>query len=123
MGWFAHPIFSAEGNYPLIMKEAIGNINKQEGRAFSRLPEFSPYWVKMIKGSADFLGLNYYTSLFVEATDEPYGIYPSYDRDQMLKFNPDPNWQRAKTEWLYFVPSGIRDALKYENTNDLNTFN
>lgn len=56
-GWFAHPIFSAEGNYPAIMRADIANNSIHEGRPRSRLPIFSQEWIDKIRGSSDFLGL------------------------------------------------------------------
>lgn len=47
------------GDYPISMRSLVG----------SRLPKFSKHEVKLVKGSFDFLGLNYYTSNY--ATDAP----------------------------------------------------
>lgn len=41
IGWFAHPIFSAEGGYPKVMIDVIGERSKTEGRLNSRLPKMS----------------------------------------------------------------------------------
>lgn len=94
------------------MIKTIAKNSIQENRVWSRLPEFDEKWIKTIRGSADFLGFNYYSSRLIEATDEPEGKNPSYYHDQMLKRSVDPSWKRAKSEWLYSVPSGIRDALR-----------
>lgn len=48
-GWFAHPIYSRNGDYPPILRKRIDENSKLEGYPFSRLPVFSSYWVKYIK--------------------------------------------------------------------------
>lgn len=113
LGWFAAPIFSSTGNYPAIMIEEIANNSLSEGRSSSRLPTFSKTWIDMIRGSADFLGLNYYTSRMVEKMDEPKGPSPSYLRDRKLIETTKPNWKHAVTDYLYSVPQGIGDILRY----------
>lgn len=113
LGWFAAPIFSRDGDYPDVMVERVASNSKREGRHYSRLPTFSKRWVKMIRGSADFLGLNYYSSRFVEELDEPVGPHPSYVRDRNLKELTKPEWKRAASEWLYSVPQGLGDILRY----------
>lgn len=57
IGWFSHPIFSSEGNYPAVMISKVANNSMQEGRAWSRLPTFTKEWIDKIRGSADFLGI------------------------------------------------------------------
>lgn len=112
LGWFTHPIFSSEGGYPNIMVSQIKGNSLREGRGWSRLPELSPQWRKMIKGSADFLGLNYYTSRLVEARDKAEGANPSWERDTMLKFSISPDWKPSHSAWLYSVPQGVGDILR-----------
>jgi len=50
LGWFAHPIFSADGDYPAVMKEYIARHSAEEGYPESRLPVFGQQWVDYIKG-------------------------------------------------------------------------
>ncbi|KAL0284686.1 UNVERIFIED_CONTAM: Beta-glucosidase 13 [Sesamum calycinum] len=56
-GWFLHPL--VYGEYPEIMQFLVG----------SRLPKFTEEQIEMLKGSFDFLGLNYYTGNY--AADVP----------------------------------------------------
>lgn len=53
LGWFASPIF--KGDYPPVMRERAGD----------RLPTFTDEQKEDLKGSADFLGLNTYSSSMV----------------------------------------------------------
>lgn len=62
LGWFAHPIFSTLGGYPQVMRTTIDANSAAEGRPLSRLPTFTAAEVEFIRGTADFLGLNYYYS-------------------------------------------------------------
>lgn len=112
LGWFANPIFSHEGGYPAVMREQIDSSSVREGRKHSRLPTFSSYWIEHIRGSADFLGLNYYTSRYVELLKEPSGVNPSYDRDLMLNQTVKPEWKLANVFFLYSVPAGLGDLLR-----------
>lgn len=49
-GIFAHPIFSAEGDYPQIVRERVDYNSKREGRSISRLPTFTKDEVQKLKG-------------------------------------------------------------------------
>ncbi|CAN1263544.1 Beta-glucosidase 24 [Linum perenne] len=59
IGWFMEPLVT--GKYPASMKALVGN----------RLPKFSKKESKMLKGSFDFVGLNYYTSMYVTSGSPP----------------------------------------------------
>lgn len=114
LGWLAHPIFSSNGDYPAIMIEQIAANSMQEKRSWSRLPVFSEKWIDIIRGSADFLALNYYTSFVVTRMSEnSEAKNPSHYRDKGFKRSVKPEWKRGKSGWLYSVPSGLGDILKY----------
>ncbi|CAG2067348.1 unnamed protein product, partial [Timema podura] len=49
LGIYAHPIYSAEGDYPAIIKEQVMNLSLAEGRTRSRLPELGEEWVNYIR--------------------------------------------------------------------------
>lgn len=84
----------------------------REGRGWSRLRPFRPMWSKIIKGSADFLGLNYYTSRYVETETKQHNEIPSFEHDANLKYTIDKKWRRAKSSWLYCVPQGLQGLLE-----------
>ncbi|XP_044014824.1 myrosinase 1-like isoform X2 [Aphidius gifuensis] len=76
-GWFAHPVFSNKGDYPSIMRKRIDENSKLQGYPKSRLPVFSSEWIKYIRGTYDYLGLNHYSSNMVDSVekDEQTGWY------------------------------------------------
>ena len=94
------------------MITTIASNSIREGRSWSRLPSFTDKWIETIRGSADFLGLNYYTSRYAEVNQEPAGPQPSYERDTNLKFTIKPEWKASASKWLYSVPKGIGDILR-----------
>ncbi|XP_010501958.1 PREDICTED: myrosinase 4-like [Camelina sativa] len=57
VGWFMDPL--VYGKYPKIMREMVGD----------RLPEFTHHESALVKGSLDFLGMNYYLTRYT--TDGP----------------------------------------------------
>jgi len=50
LGIYAHPIFTAEGDYPAVMRERIDRNSAAEGYTTSRLPKLSPEEVEYIRG-------------------------------------------------------------------------
>ena len=67
------------------------------------LPEFTPGQIEMNKDSADFFGLNHYTSTIMKWNTE---------RDFNLEDVHCENWQLAGSEWLKKVPYGFGDLLR-----------
>ncbi|RVW93563.1 beta-glucosidase 12 [Vitis vinifera] len=107
-GWFMEPLNS--GAYPTDMVNYIKN----------RLPEFSKVESLMVKGSYDFIGINYYSARY--ATDVPCKsenmssytdacVYLTYER------NGVPIGPKAASDWLYVYPEGIGDILLYTKEN------
>jgi len=62
------------GDYPSSMRSIVG----------SRLPKFSKYQAKLVKGSFDFIGLNYYTSYYATNAPELSELKPSYNTDALV---------------------------------------
>ncbi|KAL5998503.1 hypothetical protein ACLOJK_009446 [Asimina triloba] len=54
LGWILHPLVF--GNYPASMRRIVG----------SRLPSFTEDQIKKVKGSFDFVGLNHYTTFYIQ---------------------------------------------------------
>lgn len=105
LGWFADPIFL--GDYPESMRAGVG----------SRLPAFTPEEIEMVKGSADFFGLNHYTTLYaaqssgIDLRDHPYDN-GGFSSDQQVELSSDPNWPKTEMGWN-IVPQGLTQLLHW----------
>ncbi|CAH1131159.1 unnamed protein product [Ceutorhynchus assimilis] len=112
-GWFAHPINF--GDYPDIMKQRIAYRSKLEGFNKSRLPSFTEKEKEILRGTADFMCVNIYTSSMVSAIPEPEIIPLSPTRDLDIGTNayqPD-DWEATITDWFKVVPWGARKLLNW----------
>lgn len=106
MGWFAHPIFSAEGDYPQIMKDRIGNISAKQGFKKSRLPSFTEGEVQRIKSTADFFGLNTYSARLVTKNNEENATSydaPSNAVDSGVIVTINTAWPSSEVIWLQVI--------------------
>lgn len=65
-----HP--TAYGDYPDTMKKSVGD----------RLPSFTPEQSKKLIGSCDYVGINYYSSLFVKSIKHVDPTQPTWRTDQ-----------------------------------------
>ncbi|XP_063777761.1 cytosolic beta-glucosidase-like [Pseudophryne corroboree] len=109
--WYAKPIF-IDGDYPTLMKTEISRKSQEEGLTTSRLPEFTNEEKSMIKGTADFFCLNYYTTRKVRALVTTLSK-PSFNSDMGAEGIKDPKWPESGVEWLVVVPWGIRKLMAH----------
>ncbi|KAG9456713.1 hypothetical protein H6P81_001221 [Aristolochia fimbriata] len=104
-GWFMDPLL--HGYYPHTMRNLAGD----------RLPKFNQRESQMLRGSFDFIGLNYYTTYYASEAGVSNTIYKSYSTDSHVNTsgvrNGVPIGPQAATGWLYVYPPGIRDLLMY----------
>lgn len=104
-GWFMDPL--TYGDYPHSMKSLVGN----------RLPKFSKEQSMIVKGSFDFLGLNYYTANYASYLPYSNNLTISYYTDSRANLstarNGIPIGPMAASNWLYVYPRGIHDILLY----------
>ncbi|CAI0450262.1 unnamed protein product [Linum tenue] len=106
LGWFQDPL--ATGDYPPSMRAIVGE----------RLPKFSKEESEMLRGSFDFVGLNYYTSYYISDAPPPSNSTPkSATTDSQTSFSPEKNGvdigPKAGVFWQYIYPKGIRDVVLY----------
>jgi len=96
LGWFCEPIFGGNGDYPPEMRQLYG----------SRLPQFTAEQKALLKGSADFFGLNHYGTGWASNSDEP-GSDTSYSTSD------EDGFPRAQSTWLYGAGWGLRKLLSW----------
>ncbi|XP_044013858.1 myrosinase 1-like [Aphidius gifuensis] len=117
-GWLSNPIFSKEGDYPDIMKQRIKENSYLEGLSTSRLPELSKSMIKLIKGTSDYFGLNYYTSRMTTNVKKTQS--EKWFDDSGVDMTINNKWKTDAATWLPIVPEGLGDMLriiknKYKN--------
>ncbi|CAG0915976.1 unnamed protein product [Notodromas monacha] len=112
LGWFAH-VFAVNGDYPQAMIDQIAEKSSQQGFLASRLPIFTEEEKARNLGSADFFGLNHYTSTIAQYEKSDINVVDYfYDRD--IANSVDPTWYHAEgVGWLYMVPYGLRALLNW----------
>ncbi|KAF5305140.1 hypothetical protein FQA39_LY09402 [Lamprigera yunnana] len=117
VGRFLHPILSESGDYPNILKDVINDRSEKEGFIHSRLPKFTKNEVQKIIGTADFIGINHYTTFLTRNREyQPIGD-PSQENDcSTLKFQ-EASWPGSAVPLFKTVPWGIRKALKWFEAN------
>ncbi|XP_027340261.1 vicianin hydrolase-like [Abrus precatorius] len=107
-GWFAHPI--TYGDYPQSMRSLVGY----------RLPKFTKAQSENLKGSYDFLGVNYYTTYFAENA-APTSTNKTYQTDMQATLSPVRNGLAIGTptalNWLFVYPKGIHQLMTYVKDN------
>lgn len=110
LGWFAHPIF-VNGDYSAVLKDQIKNKNNLCGKELARLPVFTEVEMKRIQGTADFFGLNHYTTRLIS---EVLGSCdPGLNNVGNFKVDVDPTWPNTSSDHIHSVPWGLRRLLKY----------
>lgn len=106
-GWYMDPIVF--GDYPSSMKEWLGN----------RLPKFTAAQKEALKGSHDFIGVNYYTTYYAKSAAPAYanGLGATYETDSRANVtgfrNGKPIGPQAFTDILFVYPPGILDLMLY----------
>ncbi|XP_059896686.1 lactase/phlorizin hydrolase-like isoform X2 [Gadus macrocephalus] len=111
LGWFAHPIF-VDGDYPALLKAQI----EQKRKACplsepARLPVFTADESWRINGTADFFGLNHYTSRLINNSVGGCTCGPNGVGD--FQAHVDPSWSSTASDWIYSAPMGLRRLLNF----------
>ncbi|XP_014494246.1 cyanogenic beta-glucosidase [Vigna radiata var. radiata] len=104
-GWFMDPL--TYGDYPKSMRSLVR----------TRLPKFTAEQARLLIGSFDFIGLNYYSTTYSSDAPQLSNDNPSYLTDSLVTaaFERDgkPIGIKIASDWLYVYPRGIRDLVLY----------
>ncbi|KFK43731.1 hypothetical protein AALP_AA1G165100 [Arabis alpina] len=103
-GWFMDPL--TKGDYPLIMKQILKE----------RLPQFTAKEASLVKGSYDFIGVNYYMTQFarnIPHVDPNRFNVMTDSRAELSYVNEDGPISPCPFGDVYYRPRGILDVLEY----------
>ncbi|WZZ55987.1 hypothetical protein YC2023_056094 [Brassica napus] len=103
--YFMEPLVT--GKYPIDM------VNNVKG---GRLPTFTAQQSKMLKGSYDFIGINYYSSTYakdVPCSTEQVTMFSDPCASVTGEREGVPIGPKAASDWLLIYPKGIRDLVLY----------
>ncbi|KAM3607487.1 uncharacterized protein V6R79_008599 [Siganus canaliculatus] len=121
LGWFAHPIF-VDGDYSATLKTQIENKKTECATSVPAvLPQFTSEESQRIRGTADFFGLNHYTSRLVNSSNGACTSGPEGVGD--FQAQPDPTWPATASPWISSVPWGLRRLLNNISTEYMNITN
>ncbi|CAG9857451.1 unnamed protein product [Phyllotreta striolata] len=110
-GLYANPIVF--GDFPDVVKERVARRSAAQGFPRSRLPVFTEEEQRLVKGTFDFLGLNYYSTLMIrrDPNADPHG--KGYDGDNEVFTYFDDSWPMPAKKNMRVVPWGMRKCLKW----------
>ncbi|XP_046748535.1 myrosinase 1-like [Diprion similis] len=109
-GWISHAIFV--GDYPQLMKSKVAEVSRNEGLSESRLPKFSPEWIRYINGTADFFGLNHYSSYLVSFPTTTIQNDSFMLDDSGVSIRSDPRWEAGSLKRFRIIPEGFGWLLR-----------
>uniref|UniRef100_A0A6N2KZQ7 Beta-glucosidase n=1 Tax=Salix viminalis TaxID=40686 RepID=A0A6N2KZQ7_SALVM len=102
---FVNPL--TYGDYPEVMKAIVGH----------RLPKFTKEQSALVKGSIDFLGVNYYTTNYATNNPAPNKVNFSYSGDSQTILSTSKGGHPIGTptalNWLFVYPKGMYDLMLY----------
>ncbi|KAG2314075.1 hypothetical protein Bca52824_017197 [Brassica carinata] len=110
VGWFLDPL--VYGEYPMIMRLLVGD----------RLPKFTPQESDLVKGSLDFLGLNYYVTQYATDAPPPLPTQPNALTDARVTLGYYRNGvpigvQASIAPSFVYYPPGFRQILNHIKDN------
>ncbi|KAJ8982300.1 hypothetical protein NQ317_001160 [Molorchus minor] len=101
-----------EGDYPELIKTVVAQNSEEEGLSKSRLPDFTDEEKAMMKGSYDFVALNYYTSYQCTPGGDWSSKISSFYRDIKVDCSQPDDWEPG-SGWLRYTPWGMQKILNY----------
>ncbi|KAG2262155.1 hypothetical protein Bca52824_069234 [Brassica carinata] len=105
VGWFLDPL--VYGEYPMIMRLLVGD----------RLPKFTPQESDLVKGSLDFLGLNYYVTQYATDAPPPLPTQPNALTDARVTLGCVLSFFLLQAPSFVYYPPGFRQILNHIKDN------
>ncbi|KAM4113388.1 hypothetical protein ACJW30_05G217100 [Castanea mollissima] len=100
IGWYADPL--VYGDYPDVMKKKLG----------SRLPVFTNFESNLVKGSFDFLGLNYYAMMYIKDDSSKLNMeVRDFNADMAIELTAIQN--DLSVNKFSIEPWGLQELLEY----------
>lgn len=117
LGLFAHPVY-INGDFSPTLKHQVLVHCEAVGEE-TRLPLITEKEKKIIKGTHDFFGLNFYRSQLVKDNCTLNGSQTpqSFDTDKDTVELMDPSWPGTDASWLKMTSFGMRRILKWIKEN------
>ncbi|XP_052743410.1 myrosinase 1 isoform X3 [Bicyclus anynana] len=115
-GRYSYPIFSKQGGWPPSIEKLMLQYSLGQGYRYSRLPPFTKDEIEFVKGTADFYGMNHYTTSMIRPAkpgDAPgiWDVTGSPELNATLVF--PPNSRFGVSPILPVYPEGIREQLSW----------
>lgn len=106
------------------MRANIDRKSAAEGRTFSRLPTFTDAQKAFVRGTSDFIALNYYSSGIVAPLSDLPGANLADSDSENWGDVDRVEWERAKSTWLFSVAEGLHDHLVWikDNYNNVKVY-
>uniref|UniRef100_A0A453H5Y4 4-hydroxy-7-methoxy-3-oxo-3,4-dihydro-2H-1,4-benzoxazin-2-yl glucosidebeta-D-glucosidase n=2 Tax=Aegilops tauschii subsp. strangulata TaxID=200361 RepID=A0A453H5Y4_AEGTS len=101
VGWFVDPLIN--GHYPQIMQDLVKE----------RLPRFTPSEAKLVKGSADYIGINQYTASLMKGQKLTQQTPTSYSADWQVTYAFERNGKPIGPKPEVWKPSYCHNGKRY----------
>ncbi|KAH9309342.1 hypothetical protein KI387_037253, partial [Taxus chinensis] len=105
-GWYMDPL--TKGEYPKTMRDILG----------ARLPRFTEAQSRLVQGSFDFVGINYYTGMYAINYYPKHNLMDNnFTEDAQVSLVYERNGLliglQGGADWIHVYPRGIRELLNY----------
>ncbi|OWR53561.1 seminal fluid protein HACP047 [Danaus plexippus plexippus] len=116
IGRYSHPIYSKKGGWPPLLEKVLLEYSLKQGYKESRLPTFTKQEKEFVRGTADFYGVNYYTSNLIRpikpGEDPGYFFITGVPELNAILVHPNNTWYGA-LDILPVYPLGLRRSLSW----------
>ncbi|KAI5641017.1 glycosyl hydrolase family 1 domain-containing protein [Phthorimaea operculella] len=115
MDLYLHPLLAPNGDWPEFPKMLVRANSRKEGFENSRLPDFTPEEIEELKGALDFVGINYYTKVYVSPLQPGQKmVYKRLPLDlDFVKVTQADEWRPSKTPGRKAFSTGVYYICDY----------